>query len=353
MDPLDITLARFERGYLDPNSVTELRRREQLRILRRFASMLNGPIESMTPEDIRTFVGAEVARGVHVNTAAKYQNMIRAFITWAEGADLIAPELATKLKSVRKPRGATYRTRPKPYKPDQIRQFYAVLGAKYPRLAEFGTGSRALTQYTRGRHTRLHSHLWRHTRRLQFEAQIALALEQGLRRKEINELTIPALHPDNAEVVVLTAKQAPGLEIRRSIPYTEHARRVVGDWLRLRKQLAPNHEYPWLTLDYPRSYIDGALADQLRAQNIQAMEEALTVFGPGWRWHRFRHTAATEWLRAGVPLEKVRVFMGHGNIEQTLAYAEILKADIHNEFSRAEEGFMRRLGLDGNGEMAA
>jgi site-specific recombinase XerD len=77
------------------------------------------------------------------------------------------------------------------------------------------------------------------------------------------------------------------------------------------------------------------------------MGKSLThvLHGDRWRWHRFRHTAATEWLRAGVPLERVRYFMGHASIEQTLAYAEILKEDIAESFSKAQPGFSERLGL--------
>ena len=64
-----------------------------------------------------------------------------------------------------------------------------------------------------------------------------------------------------------------------------------------------------------------------------------------WRWHRFRHTAATEWLRAGVPIEKVQRFMGHRSIELTLAYTEVLSSDMTDAFAAAEASFSERLGL--------
>lgn len=340
MDPLDAVLARFQGEYLEMHSISAGRQEEQEKILRRLAATLDHPLVDMTPQDMRVFVGGELTRGVSPRTALKYQGMIRSFVTWGFEAGLIPADRTLQLKSVSNPRGSTGTLLPKPYKVHEIKSFYAQLAAKYPALPGVGRGSRGLHRFLTGRVPHLRRHVWRHARRLQFEAQIALALEQALRRIEIARLTIPALHYDNDQIVVLTAKQGPGSNVSRSIPYAMHARSVMQQWLDFRYLLTPGHDEPWLSLHYGEP-----IEQQLRPMSFGQMGNALRCFHGGWRWHRFRHTAATEWLRSGVPLEKVRVYMGHANIDQTLLYTEIVSSDVDAAFSAAEADFARRLGL--------
>jgi site-specific recombinase XerD len=63
-----------------------------------------------------------------------------------------------------------------------------------------------------------------------------------------------------------------------------------------------------------------------------------------WHYHRFRHTAATEWLRAGVPLEHVSKLLGHANLTQTLVYAELVREDVARDVRRAEADFVTAVG---------
>jgi site-specific recombinase XerD len=339
---LERTLRRFEAEYLDLNNVSLLRRREQLRLLRKFAATLDHPLVELTPSDLRGFIGGMLRDGLAPSTGTKYMGMFRSFITWAYEANLIDSHRRDQLSLVGNPRGGGHKSRPNPYKPREIADFYALLHQTLPLLPAFGSGSRMLESYQRGRAKTVHTRLWRHAWRLQIEAQVALALEAGLRRIEIHSLSIPALHPDNSEIVVLTAKQGPGREVRRSIPYTDHARYWVGQWLDFRHSLGVTHEEPWLGLD-----IYGSHGRQLDPITLFRMGRSLELrlHTQHWRWHRFRHTAATEWLRAGVPLERVQRFMGHANIEQTLAYAELLNEDISESFGKAQDAFSKRLGL--------
>lgn len=340
MDRLDTLLARFEREYHQINSISAHRRAQQLHVLRRLDA--DARLETLTPGELSAFIGGEVARGVKPQTALKYLGMVRSFVGWAELAGIIDAERSVQLKSLANPRGSTVRSKPKPYKAAEIEQFRMVLAAKYPVLPEYGRGSRALMRWTHGtsRSTALRGHLWRHARRLQFEAMIALALEEGLRKVEIFNLSIAALHPDNDQVVVLTAKQAPGSEAKRGVPYTMHARTCVQEWLDFRSLLRPEHERPWLQLHY-----NLGIAEQAAPLSERSMEKLLLCFEGGWRWHRFRHTAATFWLRSKVPLERVRLYMGHAQLEQTLQYAQIINSDIDEAFGAAEDTFNALLGI--------
>lgn len=339
---LERTLVRFEAEYLDLNNISPLRRQEQLRLLRKFAARLDHPITELTPTDLREFIGGMLRDGLKPTTGTKYLGMFRSFIGWAYEAGLINQHRRNELSLVGNPRGGSWQNKPNPYTPEEIGEFYAALADALPLLPEYGRGSRLLSSYRHGRTKTLHSRLWRHAWRLQLEAQVALALEGGLRRIEIHSLSIPAVHPDNSEIVVLTAKQGPGRDVRRSIPYTEHARYCVGQWLDFRHVLDPPHESPWLRLEIYGSY--GRQLDPLSIRRMGiSLEQRLHT--RQWRWHRFRHTAATEWLRADVPLEKVRRFMGHASLDQTLAYAELLNEDIAESFDKAQARFSERLGL--------
>ena len=342
---LDELLDRFEREYLDMNSISQKRRTEQLVLLRKLAATLDHSLDRLTGAEVRAFIGAEMKAGLHPNTGTKHLSMIRSFIIWADAAGLIEEMRFLKLQSVRNPRG-TGISPPKPYKAAEIHQFREVLQARLPVLPSHGENSLMFASHLRqranGKRPRLARALKRHAMRLQFEAQVSLALEAGLRRIEIYRLSIPALHYDNDELIVLTAKQGPGSDVTRVIPYTQHARACVRQWLDFRWQLEPEHDFPWLHFTSKGEGLAGQLAPMPFYYFGRSLEK---TFGHQWEWHRFRHTAATEWLRSGVPLEKVQVFMGHHSVEMTLRYTEILKRDIAEAFGAAEEDFARRLGL--------
>jgi integrase len=330
-------LTRFEQEHMDGNSISPDRRVEQLRVLRRYASQLDGrSLVSSTPADVLSFLGSEIAiRGVAPNTGRKHHGMLRAFNSWAFSVGLIDGVQFAALKAVPNPRGSTAQMPPKPYKPAEIKQFYEILASRYPVLPEYGRDSRRLRRYYEGK-TRFEKRIWRHARRLQFEAMVSLTLEEGLRRIELFRATMAQIHPDNEGVVVITAKQDPGQQKEREVPYTAHSRACVQDWLEFRHTLGLHHDKPWLQLHG---------LDRLEPITLDQLGGALEVFGDKWSWHRFRHTFATERLRAGMPLEKLQVMLGHGNLEQTLAYSKILRGDVQDEAERTEQAFAERLGL--------
>ncbi len=42
---------------------------------------------------------------------------------------------------------------------------------------------------------------------------------------------------------------------------------------------------------------------------------------PGFTCHALRHTAATRWRRAGVPIEQIQLLLGHASVGTTMLYA--------------------------------
>ena len=335
---LDTMWARFEREYCDLNSTTPGRRHQILVFLRQLDASIPYDFSEVTAADVNALIGSQIAEGLHPNTGRKVAGMARVMLRWAEREGLLTH--TGQLQSVRNPRGSTAKSQPKPYKQAELVALRRALAERYPLVPTYGRGSRELTLFTSGRVPYLRRSVWRHAKRLQLEAQIALGLELGLRKTEIFHAPLEAIHPDNVHVVIRTAKQGPGSDVKRVVPYTAHARRTMEEWLDFRYVLGAPHDSPWLQL--------GRVGDrgaQLSPQTFRAFGDSISPLEGQWNWHRLRHTCATEWLRAGVPLEKVRKMMGHATLDQTLAYTHIDDEDIESAVHDAEERFNSRMGF--------
>lgn len=57
--------------------------------------------------------------------------------------------------------------------------------------------------------------------------------------------------------------------------------------------------------------------------------------------HRFRRTFATDLWKAGVPVETIRILMGHTNIATTLRYIDIDPCGVKQAFTRAQKVMAR------------
>jgi site-specific recombinase XerD len=57
--------------------------------------------------------------------------------------------------------------------------------------------------------------------------------------------------------------------------------------------------------------------------------------------HRFRHTFATDMVRAGISLPALMRLMGHANIQTTLIYVEVTPLDVYQQYARAAAQLIR------------
>ena len=51
--------------------------------------------------------------------------------------------------------------------------------------------------------------------------------------------------------------------------------------------------------------------------------------------HRFRHTFATDMIRAGISLPALMQLMGHAQIQTTLVYVQLTSQDVYQQYARA------------------
>lgn len=322
-------LDRFEREYQQYHGISVARARSQLRTLRQFSEQAGKPLLDCTSEDFAAYMSSLIGRDLKPTTVAKLGRMVTPFYSWAFSVNLVSGDTLLSIRSVKNPRGAG-RQLPRPYSATELRNYRSALEATYPLLPDW-----RIKSFTGGRGR--YRPVSKHAMRLQLECAVGLALYGGLRRSEIYGVSIEDMHPDNDYVVVRGKGDRP-----REVPHTRHTRQVITTWLDFREDiLSPPHDQPWLSLS-PNQARPG----WLKPLRFQRFEGLLTPVGP-YTWHRFRHTAATNWLRAGMPLEKVQRLLGHTNIQQTLLYTEIVKTDVQAEVERLEDDFEKL--VNGNG----
>ena len=51
--------------------------------------------------------------------------------------------------------------------------------------------------------------------------------------------------------------------------------------------------------------------------------------------HRFRHTFASDMIRAGMSLPALMQLMGHADIQTTLLYVQVTPQDVYLQYARA------------------
>lgn len=329
---------RFKVEYLEFNRISAARQVETLRQIAELESQLEDDgrtIGDVEARDFLTWASLLLGAGLHVNTVRKRQNMLRAFFSWAYTADVITADQYLKLKTVKNPRGSTGITKPKPYTKEEMETFWPMLDAKKPYLPTEGRGSQAIARWKSGKGP--WARVWRHAFRLQLDCMIRLALDLGLRASEIYDMSVDDIHYDN-DYFVVRGKADPmtGEPKVRKVPYTDECRRRVYAWLEFRALMNPDHDRPWLTCfaqwrnnPMPKDRFSSLLQDSI---------------GKQWRWHRLRHTCATNWLRAGMELERVSALLGHANLQQTLCYVEIAKGDLAKSMAKHNTAFEEGIG---------
>jgi site-specific recombinase XerD len=61
--------------------------------------------------------------------------------------------------------------------------------------------------------------------------------------------------------------------------------------------------------------------------------------------HRFRHTFASDMIRAGISLPALMQLMGHAQIQTTLVYVQITPREVWEQYARAVAQHLRPVPL--------
>lgn len=332
----DEIIEAFRESYVLYHRISDARAREQHKVLLELARRLEPrSLQEVTQDDFQAFAN-ELQTSLHVNTVRKKLNMARPFFSWAYAANLIDADRYLRLRMVKDPRGASGRSKPNPYTPDEVRAFWAAVETRLPLQATRGKGSLGMRRWIQGKSP--FRVVAVHGMRLQVEAIARLALDCGLRRSEIYRLDLRRAHYDNAYVLVDGAAKGKNFDrdMERQVPFTREARKAMHAWIEFRALMRPEHDALWVACYGPLTHANPMSED--RFGHLLA-----AVVGEGWELQRFRHTCATEWLRAGAALQTVSDLLGHENLQQTRAYTEIVGSDIERELAKVEDNFSRRL----------
>lgn len=320
-------IERFTVEYQRFHRISRGRAHEQVAVLRELEQLGGGDIFNDPGELLVRFQLLRLERGNVPATIGRLRGMIRPFYEWAWQSRFITAETLMEVKAVRGPRGYRPRYVPRPYRRDEIERLWRDFNRQFP--ADYPDRlKRRKVRWVNG------TTPWRTIKptaqRLQTRAIIVLALCGGLRRDEIYRLTLVNMHHENEYVVVDGArKNGEAVSRAREVPWvTAEMRDWVREWIEFREFLNPAHDRPWMSLWGKDSWWGPLYANRYEA--------TLAKLGRGYEFHRLRHTAATEMLRAGYPLESVQRILGHATIQQTLVYAELLPDDLVRIAARSQ-----------------
>jgi site-specific recombinase XerD len=144
-------------------------------------------------------------------------------------------------------------------------------------------------------------------------AAMLLLFSTGMRASELLSLQVSDL---DWEKGLITIRRAKGGKTRM-VPLAGKAEKALDRYLTHRKR--PHGEYVFLTqLGEPMTY------DALH----QVFRYLTTKTGIKCNPHKWRHSAAIQYLRSGGRVEELRTLLGHSSVEMSFHYARIAGVDL-------------------------
>lgn len=160
-------------------------------------------------------------------------------------------------------------------------------------------------------------------------AMILLLLRTGMRIGELLSCKLEDIDFYEQKILIY---QSDKTSVGRAVYYSEDAQRVLMAWLRQRD---PRKEYLFYGCGAkPLSY--GAA----RMVFLRCLQKAGLQYS-GYTLHCLRHTFATDLLNARMPLECLRVLLGHSNLEITRRYARLSDKTREEEYFTAMERILK------------
>lgn len=154
-------------------------------------------------------------------------------------------------------------------------------------------------------------------------ALILLLLRTGMRIGELLNTKVDDIDLGDQKILIYAAdKTGAG----RVVYFSEDALQALLSWLRVRDPFKENLFYGQgrLSLSYESS----------RSMFIKYLQRA-GLEHSGYTLHCLRHTFATDLLNARMPLECLRVLLGHTNLEVTRRYARLTDKTREQEYFKA------------------
>jgi integrase/recombinase XerD len=164
-------------------------------------------------------------------------------------------------------------------------------------------------------------------------AIVGLMLLQGLRSAEVLALNPDDLLLSEAQVRV----RGKGGKLR-FLPLAPETIQLLGHYLRLERP-DPCSAALFVSLKGRARGTRMTLAGLRSLFRYHRQTTGVTLANP----HRFRHTFASDMVRAGVSLPALMQLMGHADIQTTLLYVQVTPQDVYLQYARAVAQHIRPL----------
>jgi integrase/recombinase XerD len=239
-------------------------------------------IEQMTREDIEAFTEELQDRGLKPNTVSSRLRTVYAFVRFLIEGKVLGYELLERRIKIRLPD-----LLPRAIDPEDLKQLLSVIDQVRDR------------------------------------ALILLLLRTGMRIGELLHTKVHDVDLNNHRILIC---QADKTGVGRVAYYSDDAEEALFSWLKVRNNFKENLFYGQgrKSLSY----------EAARCMFHKYLEKAGLSYS-GYTLHCLRHTFATELLNARMPLECLRVLLGHTSLEVTRIYARLTDKTREQEYFMA------------------
>ncbi len=236
-------------------------------------------LPELTASELRRFLAECQDRQLSENTVRGFFQVIRAFANWGvrEGYAVDSSVLRVRAPKVALKEMQTY-------SPQQLEPIFTAAKAGWQRMA------------------------------------VQVLLGTGMRISELCDLQLDDIEDDGSQAF-LKIRRGKGAKFRR-VPATQRLRREI---IRYVNRQRPDVKGGQLLLKP-----DGSTLQVLTVTNM--LGRMGTKLGFPVHAHRFRHTFATEYLRRGGEMERLRRILGHTSYVMVMRYVHLDKGDLGRDF---------------------
>jgi integrase/recombinase XerD len=245
-------------------------------------------IEQMTREDLEAYTEDMQDRGLKPNTVSCKLRIIYAFIRFLIEGKVLGYELLERKIKIRLPERL-----PRAIDPEDLKLLLAIID------------------------------------KVRDRALILLLLRTGMRIGELLSTKVHDVDLNNQRILIYAADKN---GVGRVAYYSDDAQEALLTWLSARDTLK---EY----LFYSQQR-DTLSYEAVRCTFNKYLDKAGLAYS-GYTLHCLRHTFATELLNARMPLECLRVLLGHSSLEVTRIYARLTDKTREHEYFTAMERILK------------
>lgn len=245
-------------------------------------------LEQMTREDIEAFIETLQDRGLTPNTVRTRLCAVYAFVRFLIEKKVVSHELLERRLKLKLPDRL-----PRAINPEDVKRLLSVID------------------------------------KVRDRALVLLLLRTGMRIGELLDTKVHDVDLNNHRILIYEAEKN---SVGRVVYFSDDAREALLSWLRVRNTFRENLFYG--QGNKPLSY------EAARSMFNKYSEKAGLLYS-GYTLHCLRHTFATDLLNARMPLECLRVLLGHTSLEVTRIYARLADKTREEEYFMAMERILK------------